>query len=199
MGLRTIGFGVRRIWVRDRGRRIGATIWVCDRGSRSGFARGSRSGFAKSNGEIERIRSQTANRSSPLFSSSLSLSLSLRAGASSSPSALSLFSEKFLFEGKIETEINLHPFKGQLKSISGKCIFRAQPNTRKKVKSIFGNAFHPKQTQLKEAHDNLRFQTFGYRIIINQCSPETLKIEFQSKPTLLIIFMLKCMFHTFKV
>ena len=166
MGSRTIGFGVRRIWVRDRGRRIGAAIgvrdldsqgvrdlgsrsgfaiWVCnDRGSqRSGFARGSRSGFAKSNGEVERIRSRTANQSSPLSSSSLSLSLSLslRAGASSSPSTLSLFSGKFLFEGKIETEINLHPSKGQLKSISGKCIFRAQPNTRKKVKSISGKAF----------------------------------------------------------
>ena len=88
-------------------------------------------------GEVERrSQSRTANRSSPLSSSSLSLSLSLRAGASPSPLALSLFSEKFLFEGKIETEINLHPFKGQLKSISGKCIFRAQPNTRK-----YGKAF----------------------------------------------------------
>ena len=151
MGSRTIGFGVRRIWVRDRGRRIGAAIGVRDLDSQGVRDLGSRSGFAKSNGEVERIRSRTANRSSPLSSSSLSLSLSLslRAGASSSPSALSLFSGKFLFEGKIETEINLHPFKGQLKSISGKCIFRAQPNTRKKVKSISGNAFHPKQTQPK--------------------------------------------------
>ena len=143
MGSRTIGFGVQQIWVCDRGRRIGAAIWVRDLGSRSGFAIWVR--------EVERIQSRTANRSSPLSSSSLSLSLSLslRAGASSSPSALSLFSGKWEFKGKIETEINLHPFKGQLKSISGKCIFRAQPNTRKKVKSIFGNAFHPKQTQPK--------------------------------------------------
>ena len=178
MGSRTIGFGVRRIWVRDRGRRISAAIGVRDLdsqgvrdlGSQSGFAiwvrddRGSRSGFAtigvrkgfaiwvrdlgsrnrtaKSNGcEVGRRTDR------PLSLLPLSLSLSLRAGASSSPSALSLFSGKFLFEGKIETEINLHPFKGQMKSISGKCIFRAQPNTRKKVKSISGNAFHPKQTQ----------------------------------------------------
>ena len=111
-------------------------IGVCDLGSRSGFA--------KSNGfEVGRRTDR------PL--SLLPLSLSLRAGASSSPSALSLFSGKFLFEGKIETEINLHQFKGQLKSISRKCIFRAQPNTRKKVKSISGNAFHPKQTQPKRS------------------------------------------------
>ena len=71
-----------------------------------------------------------------LGSSSLSLSLSLRAGASPSHSALSVFFGKWEFEGKIETEINLHPFKGQLKSISRKCIFRAQPNTRK-----YGKAF----------------------------------------------------------
>ena len=175
MGSRTIGFGVRRIWVRDRGRRIGAAIGVRDLdsqgvrdlGSRSGFAiwvrndRGSRSGFATIGvrkgfaiwvREIER-RSRTDSKSDgePIVPSLffLSLSLSLRVGASSSPSALSLFSGKFLFEGKIETEINLHPFKGQLKCISGKCIFRAQPNTRKKVKSISENAFHPKQTQPK--------------------------------------------------
>ena len=70
------------------------------------------------------------------FLGSSSLSLSLRAGASPSHSTLSLFSRKWVFEGKIKTEINLHPLTGQLKSISGKCIFRAQPNTRK-----YGKAF----------------------------------------------------------
>ena len=71
-----------------------------------------------------------------LGSSSLSLSLSLHTGASPSHSALSVFSGKWVFEGKIKTEINLHPLTGQLKSISEKCIFRAQPNTRK-----YGKAF----------------------------------------------------------
>ena len=125
---------------------------VRDLGSRSGFAIWVREGFVIWVREVEQ-RSRTNSKSDgepivlSLFFLSLSLSLSLCAGASSSPSVLSLFSGKFLFEGKIETEINLHLFKGQLKSISGKCIFRAQPNTRKKVKSISGNAFHPKQTQ----------------------------------------------------
>ena len=77
---------------------------------------------------------------------SSSLSLSLRAGASPSHSALSVFSGKWEFEGKIETKINLHPFKGQLKSISGKCIFRAQPNTRK-----YGKAF-PKMLFTQNKH-----------------------------------------------
>ena len=67
---------------------------------------------------------------------SLSLSLSLRVGASPSHSALSVFSGKWVFEGKIKTEINLHLLTDQLKSISEKCIFRAQPNTRK-----YGKAF----------------------------------------------------------
>ena len=66
----------------------------------------------------------------------LSLSLSLRAGVISlSLSSLSVF-RKMIFEGKIKTEINLHPNTGQLKSIFGKCIFHAQPNTRK-----YGKAF----------------------------------------------------------
>ena len=71
-----------------------------------------------------------------LGSSSLSLSISLRASASPSHSALSLFSKKWVFEGKIKTEINLHPLTGELKSIFGKCIFRAQPNTRKYGKTF---------------------------------------------------------------
>ena len=82
---------------------------------------------------------------------SSSLFLSLRAGASPSHSALFVFSGKWEFEGKIETEINLHPFKGQLKSISGKYIFRAQPNTRK-----YGKAF-PEMLFTQNKH-SLRYQ-----------------------------------------
>ena len=70
------------------------------------------------------------------LSLSLSLSLSLRVGAISlSLSSLSVF-QKMIFEGKIKTKIILHPNTGQLKSISGKCIFQAQPNT-----CIYGKAF----------------------------------------------------------
>ena len=66
----------------------------------------------------------------------LSLSLSLRVGVISlSLSSLSVF-WKMIFEGKIKTEINFHPNIGQLKSIFGKCIFHAQPNTCK-----YGKAF----------------------------------------------------------
>ena len=154
-----IGFGVRRIWVRDRGRRIGAATAIAI-GAKARLRSGttnlsSRSGMTnrccdcdcdQREGEVERIRSRTANRSSPLSSSSLSLSLSLSlcAGASPSPSALSLFSGKWEFEGKIKTAINLHPLTVQLKSIFEKCIFYAQPNIRK-----YGNTFHPKQTKPK--------------------------------------------------
>ena len=72
-----------------------------------------------------------------LGSSSLSLSLCARAllPLSLSLSSLSVF-RKIVFEGKIKTEINLHPITGQLKCISGKCIFHAQPNTCK-----YGKAF----------------------------------------------------------
>ena len=70
------------------------------------------------------------------LSLSLSLSLSVHAGAISlSLSSLSVF-RKMIFEGKIKTEINLHPNTGELKSISGKCIFHAQPNTRKYGKTF---------------------------------------------------------------
>ena len=55
-----------------------------------------------------------------------------------------------IFEGKIKTEINLHPNTGQLKSISGKCIFHAQPNTRK-----YGKTF-PEVIFTQNKH-NLRF------------------------------------------
>ena len=77
------------------------------------------------------------------FLGSSSLSLSLRVGASPSHSTLSVFSGKWVFEGKIKTEINLYPLTGQLKSISEKCIFRAQPNTRKYEKH-FRKWFSPK-------------------------------------------------------
>ena len=63
----------------------------------------------------------------PLSYSSISLSLSSL--------SLSIF-RKIVFEGKIKTEINLHPTHGQLKTIFEKCIFHAQPNTRK-----YGKAF----------------------------------------------------------
>ena len=110
---------------------------------------GSRSGFVIWVRKVER-RSRTDSKSDgePIVPSLffLSLSLSVRAGASPSPSALSLFSGKWDFEGKIETEINLHPFKAQLKSISGKCIFRAQPNTCK-----YGKAF-PKMLFTQNKH-----------------------------------------------
>ena len=49
--------------------------------------------------------------------------------------SLSIF-RKIVFEGKIKTKINLHPTHGQLKTISEKCIFHVQPNTRK-----YGKAF----------------------------------------------------------
>ena len=73
--------------------------------------------------------------------SALSLSLSL---------SLSIV-RKIVFEGKIKTEINLHPTHGQLKTISGKWIFHAQPNTRK-----YGKAF-PKVifTQNKHSQSNM--------------------------------------------
>ena len=64
----------------------------------------------------------------------LSLSL-LPLSHSHSALSLSIF-RKIVFEGKIKTKINLHPTHGQLKTISEKCIFHAQPNTRK-----YGKAF----------------------------------------------------------
>ena len=104
---------------RDRGRWIWVREGEVERQSRTD---------SKSNGEVE-VEWWTDR---PL---SL-LPLSLRAGASPSPSTLSLFSRKWEFEGKIKTEINLHPLTGQLKSIFEKCIFRAQPNTRKYKKAF---------------------------------------------------------------
>ena len=143
-GGRTIGFGFA---IGDDELVLRLRSWSARRWSRT----------AKSKGEVER-RSQTDSKSdgepivpslfflSLSLSLYLSLSLSLCAGASPSPSALSLFSEKWEFEGKIEMKINLHPFKGQLKSISEKCIFYAQPNTRK-----YGKAF-PKMLFTQNKH-----------------------------------------------
>ena len=84
-----------------------------------------------------------------LLSLSLSLSLSLRAGAISlSLSSLSVF-RKMIFEGKIKTEIILHPntrsTEKHFRKIYFPCVTK-HPHLRK---SIFGSDFHPKQTQLK--------------------------------------------------
>ena len=63
-----------------------------------------------------------------------------------------------IFEGKIKTEIVLHPNKGQLKSISGKCIFHAQPNTH-----IYGKAF-PEVIFTQNKH-NLREQVLHNKLL----------------------------------
>ena len=147
MGLRMIGFGVEddRFW--------GVTIAIEDDESVLRLrSRSARRRTVKSKGAI---RSRTAKSNSsglwvrslsgcdlsgrslddesvcslPLSSSSISLSLS------SLSLSLSVF-RKIVFEGKIKTEINLHPTHGQLKTISEKCIFHAQPNTRKYEKAF---------------------------------------------------------------
>ena len=154
----------RRIWVRDRGRRIGAATAIAigakakSKSKSNGEVEGCNSCNSKSNGEVEverRSRSRTALGSGfdlflgaislagawlargvcslPLSTSSISLSLSSLSLSLSL--SLSVF-RKIVFEGKIKMEINLHLTHGQLKTISGKCIFHAQPNTRK-----YGKAF----------------------------------------------------------
>ena len=144
-----IGFGVEddRFWgaaieddesvlrlrsrlARRRDRDQGRWIWV-----REGEVERQSRTDSKSNGEVE-VEWRTDRPLSLSLSLSLSLLLSLRGGASPSPSALSQFSRKWEFEGKIKTEINLHPLTGQLKSIFKKCIFRAQPITRKYEKAF---------------------------------------------------------------
>ena len=155
-----------RIWVRDWGRWIGAaTVIAIGAKAKSNGEVERRRRRVKLNGDVEqrsrrvwfeverRSRSRTALRSGfdlflgaislagawlaggvcslPLSSSSISLSLS----SLSLSLSLSIF-RKIVFEGKIKTEINLHPTHGQLKTIFGKCIFHAQPNTRK-----YGKAF----------------------------------------------------------
>ena len=143
---RTIGFGVKddRFW--------GVTIAIED--DESGFAIGEdesvlrlwsrsarrRSRRVKLNGEVE-VEQLWALGSISFWVRSLwselgwpegcALSLSLLP-LSHSHSALSLsVFRKIVFEGKMKTEINLHPTHGQLKTISEKCIFHAQPNTCK--------------------------------------------------------------------
>ena len=134
----------RQIWVRNRGRRIGAATAIVI-GAK-----------AKSNGDVERrsrrvrfgfdLGSICALGSISFWVQSLwpelgwpegcALSLSLLS-LSHSHSALSLsIFRKIVFEGKIKMEINLHPTHGQLKTISGKCIFHVQPNTRKYRKAF---------------------------------------------------------------
>ena len=63
--------------------------------------------------------------------------------------SLSIF-WKIVFEGEIKTKINLHPTHGQLKAISEKCIFHAQPNTHK-----YGKAFS--EVIFTQNKHNLRF------------------------------------------
>ena len=109
LGSRTIGFGVRRIWVRDRGRRIGAATVIAigaKARSRSGMTNlGSRSGTTnrccdcdrnRREGEVER-RSRTDSKSDgepivpSLFFLSLSLYVSARGRVFLSLSSLSVF------------------------------------------------------------------------------------------------------------
>ena len=152
MGSRTIGFGVRRSrsGTTNLGLRSGMTNWCCDcdRDRREGEVERRRR-TAKLKGEVERRRqTATAKSGFDLFLGAISLAGAWLAGGvcslplSSSSISLSLSSlslsifRKIVFEGKIKTEINLHPTHDQLKTISGKCIFLAQPNTRK-----YGKAF----------------------------------------------------------
>ena len=149
----------RQIWVHDRGRRIGAATAIAigakakSNGEVEGWSR-----MVTSNGEVEGCDLKSNNFA--LWVRSLSgcdlsgRSLAGRRGVLS-PSlfflyltltqlslSLSVF-RKIVFEGKIKTEINLHPTHGQLKTISEKCIFHAQPNTRKYEKH-FRKWFSPK-------------------------------------------------------
>ena len=156
MGPRTIGFGVRRSrsGTTNLGSRSGTTnrCCDCDRDRREGEVERRRL-TAKSKGAIRSRMVKSKLNSSALWVRSLSRcdlsgrSLAGRRGGLS-PSlfflyltltqlslSLSIF-RKIVFEGKIKTKINLHPTHGQLKTISGKCIFHEQPNTRK-----YGKAF----------------------------------------------------------
>ena len=152
MGSRTIGFGVRRSrsGTTNLGSQSGTMnrccVYDCDR--REGEVERRRR-TAKSKGEVERRRrTATAKSGFDLFLDAISLAGAWLAGGvcslplSSSSISLSLSSlslsifRKIVFAGKIKTEINLHPKYGQLKTIFGKCIFHAQPNTRK-----YGKAF----------------------------------------------------------
>ena len=131
---------------RDRGRRIGAATAIAIgakvklNGEVEGWSR-----TATSNGEVE-VEQLCALGLISFWVWSLwpelgwpegcALSLSLLP-LSHSHLALSLsVFRKIVFEGKIKTEINLHQKHGQLKTISGKCIFHVQPNTHK-----YGKAF----------------------------------------------------------
>ena len=140
---------------RDRGQRISAATAIAI-GSKAKLNSEVEGCDLKLNGEVERLwalglisfwmrslwpelRRRIGVLSPSLFFlyltlTQLSLSRSLSLSFSLSLS-LSIF-WKIIFEGKIKTEINLHPTHGQLKTIYRKCIFHAQPNTRK-----YGKAF----------------------------------------------------------
>ena len=136
LGSRTIGFGVRRS--RSGTTNLGSQSETtnrccdCDRDRREGDVK-RRSRRVKSNSEVEGC--DLKSNSSALWVRSLSgcdlssRSLAGRRGVLS-PSlfflyltltqlslSLSIF-RKIVFEGKIKTEINLHPTHGQLKTIS---------------------------------------------------------------------------------
>ena len=74
------------------------------------------------------------------------LSLSLRAGAISLTLSLSVF-QKMIFEGKIKTEIILHPTHGQTEKHFRKMYFPCATKHPHLWKSISENHFHPIQTQ----------------------------------------------------
>ena len=79
----------------------------------------------------------------------LSPSLSLRAGAISlSLSSLSVF-RKMIFEGKIKTEIILHPNTRSTEKHFRKIYFPCTTKHPHLRKSISESDFHPKQTQPK--------------------------------------------------
>ena len=156
--MRTIGFGwigagVRRSrrWCdrRDEGLR-----W-CDRmgflGLTNGFGHCSTNelglGFSGFLGVGFWVRRSQFLGSVSSSSLSLSLSLCLRAGAISlSLSSLSVF-RKMIFEGKIKTEIILHPNTRSTEKHFQKIYFPCATKHPHLRKSISGSDFHPKQTQ----------------------------------------------------
>ena len=113
--------GSRTIQRRGRGRRFGSrTIGFGVRCSRGRWSESGSSGFF------------------------LSLSLSARGHVSLSLSSLCVFFRKWEFKGKIETEINLHPFKGQLKSIFPENAFFVRNQTPVNTEKHFWKCFSPK-------------------------------------------------------
>ena len=104
-------------------------IWV--RGAKSLGRRRSRSSWVAGNG---------------LSLFPLSLSLFTRGRDLTLSLSLSIF-RKMIFEGKIKTEIILHPTHGQTKNHFRKMYFPCATKYPHLWKSISGNHFHPIQTQ----------------------------------------------------